>query len=215
MNFRPAFVSGLLTAAWLALIASSAVAQTPAYIKARPDGAARAFGSEMARKIFSEAFTPVRRQAVLRSQQAIPGFDCPADPQIVLEQVIPYPLKPGVVSWIERYVIGCTPRTMRNFLLMLEGDRPQVAELLPGTTNTDPLLQRDAIKGAYTAIGPVAPKDCDRPIVTDTRLTTTLERNAPWNERWSFDLCGAKAEVEMTFTPSAGSGTTWGASLVK
>ena len=215
MNFGLTFVLGPLTAACLALIASSAVAQTPPYIKARPDGATRAFGSEMARKIFSDAFTPVRRQAVLRSQQAIPGFDCPADPQIVLEYVIPYPVKQGVVSWIERYVIGCTPRTMRNFLFMLEGDRPQVAELLPGTTNTDPLLQRDAIKGAYTAIGPVAPKDCDRPIVTDTRLTGKLEGAMPWNERWTFDLCGAKAEVDMSFTPSAGSGTTWGASLVK
>jgi hypothetical protein len=157
----------------------------------------------------------VRQQAVLRSQKAIPGFDCPAAPQIALEQVIPYPIKQGVVAWIERYLVACTPRTMRNFLMMLEGDRPQVAEMLPGTSNTDPLLQRDALKGAYTAIGVVAPKDCDRPVVTDTRLSTKLERGMPWSERWSFDLCGTKAEVEMTFTPSPGSGTSWGASLVK
>ena len=214
MNFLLTSVLGPLRA-WLVLIASAAAAQTPPYITAKPDGAARAFGNEMARKIFSDAFTPVRQQAVLRSQKTIPGFDCPAAPQIALEQVIPYPIKQGVVAWIERYLLGCTPRTMRNFLLMLEGDRPQVAELLPGTTNTDPLLQRDAITGAYTAIGAIAPKDCDRPMVTDTRLSTKLERGMPWSERWSFDLCGAKAEVDMTFTPTAGSGTTWGASLVK
>ncbi len=124
-------------------------------------------------------------------------------------------MKQGAASWIERYVVGCTPRTMRNFLLVLEGDQPRVIELLPGASNTDPLLQSDALKGGYTAIGPVMPKGCERPIVTDTRLTSKIERGAPWTERWAFDLCGTKAEVEMTFTPSASSGTTWTASLVK
>jgi hypothetical protein len=194
---------------------AAALAQTPAYVSAKPDAAVRAFGNDMARKIFSNAYTPLRQQAVLRSQKAIPGFDCPSDPQIALTEVIPYPLTQGVVSWIERYVVGCTPRTMRSFVLILEGDRPRIAEMLPGTTNTDPLLQRDAIKGAFTAIAPVAPKDCDTPIVTDARLVSQIERGAPWTERWAFDLCGTSAEVELIFTPSAGSGTTWTASLVK
>ena len=91
---------------------------------------------------------------MLRSQKTIPGFDCPADPQIALAEVIPFPVKQGTASWIERYLVGCTPRTMRNFLLMLEGEQPGVIELLPGNTNTDPLLQRDALKGGYTAAAP-------------------------------------------------------------
>jgi hypothetical protein len=104
---------------------------------------------------------------------------------------------------------------MRNFLLVLEGEQPRVIDLLPGNTNTDPLLQRDALKGGYTAVGAIAAKECDKAVVTDTRLTSKIERGAPWTERWVFDLCGTKAEVEMTFTPSATSGTSWTATLVK
>jgi hypothetical protein len=206
---------GALLIACLAAFAVPALGQTPAYITAKPDAAARAFGTAVAKRIFSNAYTPARQQAVLRSQKSIPGFDCPADPQIALAEVIPFPVQQGTPSWIERYVVACTPRTMRNFLLVLEDDQPRVIEMLPGATNTDPLLQRDALKGGYTAIATVAPKDCDKAIVADTRLTSKLERDAPWTERWVFDLCGAKAEVEMTFTPSASSGTTWSASLVK
>ena len=206
---------GALAIACLAAIAAPASAQTPPYITAKPDAAARAFGADVAKRIFSNAYTPARQQAVLRSQQSIPGFDCPPDPQIALAEVIPFPVQQGTPSWIERYVVACTPRTMRNFLLVLEGDQPRVIEMLPGATNTDPLLQRDALQGGYTALAAAAPKDCDKPIVADTRLTSKLERGAPWTERWIFDLCGTKAEVEMTFTPSASSGTTWSASLVK
>jgi hypothetical protein len=204
-----------LCGALLLLCVNAASAQTPAYITATTDGVARAFGSDMARKIFSNAYTPARQQAVLRSQKSVPGFDCPADPQIALTEIIPYPVQRGTISWIERYVVGCTPRTMRSFLLVLEGEQPRIIDLLPGNTNTDPLLQRDALKGAYTAVAPAAPKDCDKPVVADTRLLSKIERSAPWTERWMLDLCGTKAEVEMIFTPSASSGTGWTASLVK
>lgn len=205
----------LLAACGTAMLVVPSFAQTPGYITAKPDRALRAFGSETARKIFSNAYTPARQRAVLRSQKTIPGFDCPADPQIALAEIIPYPVKPGAVSWIERYVVACTPRTMRNFLLILEGEQPRSIELLPGNTNADPLLQRDALQGAGAFAGAVAPKGCDKRTVTETRLVSKIERGAPWQERWTYDLCGAKAEVEMTFTPAAGRGTTWGAKLIK
>ena len=176
----------------LLLCAGAASAQTPAYITAKPDSVARAFGDDVARKIFSNAYTPARQQAVLRSQKSIPGFDCPADPQIALAEVIPFPVKQGTTSWIERYVVGCTPRTMRNFLLMLEGEQPRVIELLPGASNTDPLLQSDALKGGYTAIGPVMPEGLRKAVVSNTRLTSKIERGTPWTERWVFDLCGPR-----------------------
>ena len=136
-----------LCGAVLFLCVSAASAQTPAYITAKPDGVVRAYGKDVARKIFSNAYTPARQQAVLRSQKTIPGFDCPADPQIALAEVIPFPVKQGTTSWIERYVVGCTPRTMRNFLLVLEGEQPRVIDLLPGNTNTDPLLQTRRAEG--------------------------------------------------------------------
>ena len=211
---RRSLGGGMVAAAFLALVPTSA-AQTPAYITAKPDAAIRAFGADPARRIFSSAYTAARQQAVLRSQQAIPGFDCPADPQIALADVIPFPVKPGTASWIERYVVGCTPRTMRNFLLILEGEQPRILEMLPGSSNTDPMLQRDALQGGHAAAAIAAPKDCDKRMVTDTRLTSKLERGVPWTERWVFDLCGTRAEVEMTFTPSERSGTTWAAKLIQ
>jgi hypothetical protein len=199
----------------VSLVAPLAQAQTPRYITAKPDAVARVYGAETALRVFSDAYTPARRQAVLRSQQSVPGYDCPADPQIALEQVIPYPIRQGVVSWIERYVVGCKPPTMRNFLFILEGSRPHVIDMLPGTTNTDPLLQRDALQGAVAFAGALSPKGCDKRVVVDTRLASPIERGKPWTERWVYDLCGTRAEVEMTFTPSEAGGTTWGATLVK
>ena len=65
--------------------------------------------------------------------------------------------------------------------------------------------------GAGAAVAEKVPQGCERRFVTDTQLASKLERGVPWQERWHYDLCGAKAEVEMTFTPSEASGTTWAA----
>ena len=85
---------------------------------------------------------------MLRSARTIPGFECPGDPQVTLADVVPYPVKPGAVSWIESYVVACAPRARRNFLLLLDGEQGRIAELLPGGTITDPSLQHDASHGA-------------------------------------------------------------------
>jgi hypothetical protein len=188
--------------------------QVPPYITAKPDAIIKAYGRETADKIFSHALTPLRRDAVQRSQKAIPGFECPSDPQIALSEVIPYPVQRGVVSWIERFTLGCTPRTMRNFLIIVEAGQPRSVELLPGLSNTDPLLQRDAMKGAAAFAATARPQGCEKTIVTDTRLNAPPERSG-WVERWTYDLCGSKAEVEMTFTTSDRGGTNWNAKLVK
>jgi hypothetical protein len=195
--------------------AAQAQGETPRYITAKPDRVANAFGRGVAAKIFSGDYTTLRQQAVLRSQRAIPGFDCPADPQIALAEVIPFPVRQGAVSWIERFVLGCTPPTMRNFLLILEGEQPRVLELLPGRTNADPRLQRDALQSAAAIAVVARPQGCDKPIVTETRITTPPERGGLWVERWSYDLCGTKAEVDVTFTPSGRGGTDWSATPVK
>jgi len=205
----------VVAAGFSALPVLPAGAQTPGYITAKPDAILRVFGKETAGRIFSNAYTPVRQQAVLRSQNTIPGFECPAEPKIALAEIIPYPLKAGVVSWIERFFVACTPRTVRNFLLVLETQQPTVVELLPGMTNADPRLQRDASIGAAAAVAKKVPQGCERRFVTETQLVSKLERGVPWQERWHYDLCGAKAEVEMTFTSSEASGTTWAAKLIE
>jgi hypothetical protein len=194
--------------------APAPVQQVPGYITAKPDVVARAFGQNVAAKIFSDAYTPIRQQAIVRSQKSLPGFQCPADPQIALPVIIPYPVKPGAISWIERYVVACNPRTVRNFLLMLEGEQPRVMELVPGETNADPLLQRDVLQGAAAATASVRPATCDKTYVIDTHVTKPADGAGVWGERWTYDLCGTKAQTDMTFTPT-NRGTTWGAKIVQ
>ena len=206
---------------WLAVIAvvaaTTAAAQNtvPPYIQAKPDAVTKAFGAAVSAKIFSDAYTPIRRDTVLRSTKRIPGFECSDDPPITLGEITPYPIKPGAISWVERYSLTCKPRAQRNFLMILEGDQARMIELLPGTTVADPQLQRDAFAGSSAAIAGTRPAGCDKQWVTDTRVTTAYNGRDPWTERWSYDVCGAKAEVDMTFTPSKGAGTSWGAKLVK
>jgi hypothetical protein len=209
--------STVLTAAALALVlpaGAAAEAQTPGYIKARRDAVAQAFGADTANRIFSNAYSSVRREMVARSNNTIPGFECPADPGLVLVAIIPFPLKAGLVSWIERYIVDCKPRAVRSFLLVLEKDQPTVVELLPGTTNADPRLQRDAAVGATAAVAGKTPQDCKRRFVTDTQITSKFEPNKLWQERWHYDLCGTKAQVDVTFSPSDKGGTTWSVKLV-
>jgi hypothetical protein len=222
---------GLVLAVLVALAATPAAAQrpgqispapapqpaqeVPGYITAKPDAVARAFGQAVASKIFSEAYTPLREQAIIRSQQSVPGFQCPANPQIALPVIIPYPTKPGAISWIERYIVACNPRTVRNFLLILEGEQPRIMELVPGQTTADPLLQRDVLQGAAAATAAVRPASCDKTFVTDTQVTRPRDSAGVWVERWSYDLCGTKAQTDMTFTPSDRGGTTWSAAIVK
>jgi hypothetical protein len=68
-----------------------ALGLVPAYIKANPAAVTKAFSKQLADKIFSDAYTSVRRQAVGRSAQSIPGYQCPSDPQMVLRWI---PMRP-------------------------------------------------------------------------------------------------------------------------
>jgi hypothetical protein len=191
-----------------------AVAQTPRYIRAKPDAVTKAFGPDIARKIFSDDYTAIRQQAMARSQKMVPGFDCSAGTKIALTDLVPYPVRPGVVSWIETYEVGCKPRATRSFLLLLEDDQIRIGELLPGLTRTDPLLQRDANAAARAVVKVKKPEGCHRAVLTDTSVITAPLGRDPWVERWTFDLCGKSAAVEMRFTPSLRGGTDWYAKLM-
>lgn len=200
-----------IVAASLSFAIERAAAQSepPAYIEADPSAAIAAFGIERARRIFSQAFTAMRQQAVFRSSNSVPGYDCPSGPPMRLVQVIPYPIKPDLASWIERFVLACNPPAQRNFVLVLEKTLPQVIELLPGATLSDPLLQRDAIRSVTSAVLSVKGAACDKPQITDTAVSAAPDRRGAWGERWSFDLCGTKAEADIAFALSARGGVEW------
>jgi hypothetical protein len=195
------------------MLAAPAFAQVPGYIQADREPVTKAFGKEVADKIFSPAYTKMRQEIMARSTKFIPGFACPDDVKISLGMVTPWPIKPGAVSWIERYTVICTPQTQRNFLAIVEGEARMI-ELLPGQTLADPALQRDSIVGVQASAVAANPKGCTRSVVTDTKVTTPMSGGL-WQERWSLDQCGAKADVDVTFTNSPRGGTDWSVKLVK
>ncbi len=190
-------------------------AQAP-YIRAERGPATKAFGQKIAARIFSNEFTSTREQAIKHSASSVPGHACPAETKIAIIEILPYPVAPQAVSWIERYVVECEPRARRNLMLFLENKKSRAIELLPGETKADPRLQRDAIRAAKAAAAGANPQGCEKSWVTDTReIEPYKDGSTPWSERWKFDLCGKSAEVEMSFAPAGGAGTSFGAKLVK
>jgi hypothetical protein len=176
----------------------------------------RAYGAKIASRVFSSEFAATRADALKKSVENVPGYDCKGDRLSALVEALPYPVSQQSISWVERYLVDCEPRARRNLMLFLENEKSRAIELLPGGTKADPKLQRDAIRAAKAAAGGANPQGCEKSWVTDTReIEPYKDGNTPWSERWKFDLCGKSAEVEMSFAPANGAGTSFNAKLVK
>ena len=80
----PALLTAMLTAP-----AFGQPAQVPGYIKAKPEPLVRAYGVEIARRIFSDEFSPLRQAKIVASVKNIPGLTCPNVPGVTLFNVIP------------------------------------------------------------------------------------------------------------------------------
>ena len=203
----------------IALLAFSPAAfadNAPDVSRADREAITRAYGAKTAARVFSNEFAATRADALKKSGANIPGFDCKGDRLSALIEALPYPVSPQSISWVERYLVDCEPRSRRNLMLFIENEKSRAIELLPGETKADPKLQRDAIRAAKAAAAAANPPGCEKSWVTDTReITPYKDGNTPWSERWKFDLCGKGAEVEMSFTPAGGAGTSFGVKLVK
>ena len=84
--------------------------------------------------------------------------------------------------------------------------------MLPGSSAADPILQRDALTYANTAMAKLAPPGCQ-----DIRyLDTAFEAFGPpgagvpagrearsWTEKWTIWACGVQGVVKLYFTPDA------------
>lgn len=110
-------------------------------------------------------------------------------------------------------VEGCGRRMQRNYLaLVLPDGTRRMVETLPGTTVTDPVLQRDAMQAAAAAARTAAP-NCQelRPQSADfdgpDSEPNAPRRTRPWMESWVFDACGTLLSVPMRFAPGSGGGT--------
>lgn len=114
-------------------------------------------------------------------------------------------------------VEGCGRRMQRNYLaLVLPDGSGRMVETLPGTTVTDPVLQRDAMQVAVAAARTAAP-NCQqvRPQSADfdgpDSEPTAPRRTRPWAEAWVFEACGTLLSVPMRFSPSSRGGTDFSA----
>jgi len=103
---------------------------------------------------------------------------------------------------------GCGQRLQRNFLaLVLPDGTRRLAEMLPGSTLTDPVLQRDAMQAARMGAQAAAP-NCQQIAPRGAEFDgpdaepNAPRRTRPWTETWVFEACGALLGVPMLFTPT-------------
>jgi hypothetical protein len=106
---------------------------------------------------------------------------------------------------------GCGQNRLLNVLLWLD-PKANSMPLLPGTTRTDPILQKDAMP--YAARAAQWPeKNCKTGYMENTEFLKEtgdpLEgaRGKPWDELWTLASCTKKAKVTLHFIPDK-TGTT-------
>lgn len=103
---------------------------------------------------------------------------------------------------------GCGRRMLRNYLhLVMPDGSARLVETLPGTTVTDPVLQRDAMRVASAAAHAGVP-NCRQlhpraaEFDGEDGEPRAVRRTRPWSEAWIFEGCGAFYAVSMRFTPT-------------
>ena len=200
---------------WLARIAfiatcgvsamGSARGEEPAYIEASPDELTKAYGEPVAKRVFSDELTDMRKQLIKAGGLA---KGCPADPEFVLRDVYPIKDAEADAAWIERYDVDCEETLRRSAFLQMKDDKFYPMALLPGATIADYMLQADALNIVSTAAVTRIDKECNEASVTDTAVSQPPEAaGQPWKERWSVDACGEQQEIDVDFTPSPQGGT--------
>jgi len=187
----------------------------PSYIEADRAGVERALGATLTDQVFSDRFTPLRKQLIAASLRANPAPGCARPPDFVLEIVAPVEVSADASAWQERYLIKCNPDVRRTFLLVSTKTGMKSAELAPGGTIADATLQQDVLQGVMTATIGRVPARCKDIRVRDTRVTSATAISQPWTEVWTLAACGKPIDVEVAFTPSPRGGTDWSIQLVK
>ena len=187
----------------------------PSYIEADRAGVERGLGAALTDQIFSDRFTPLRKQLLPASLRANPAPGCARPPDFVLEIVAPVEVSADASAWQERYLIKCNPDVRRTFLLVSTKTGMKSVEVAPGGTIADATLQQDVLQGVMTATIGRVPARCKDVRVRDTRVTSATALSQPWTEVWTLAACGKPIDVEVAFTPSPRGGTDWSVQLVK
>ena len=181
----------------------------PDYIQAKPDALASTYGEELAKRAFSDELTAARAAAIRDSLTFVAESECPRDARFVLLDASPFALDSDAVLWIERYEVECPTPRRRSILMFKKRDAIEAVPMAPGETLADPVLQGDAGPRLQQAALGRGPAGCERATIIETAVThRPTEAGLPWQERWSVHACGEVVDLNVTFTPSADSGTS-------
>ncbi|MBM3391809.1 MAG: hypothetical protein FJY34_07535 [Betaproteobacteria bacterium] len=125
---------------------------------------------------------------------------------------------PVAGSWQHRFVFErCGKRmTYSAVFVARPGDKPEVREHVPGTTNASMQQVAEALRTAAPAAQArlaKRSKGCKDAELIDTRLThpprDPKEADKPaghWEETWTFRGCGRDVELTVVFTPDGQGG---------
>ena len=184
---------------------------------------------EQAKRAFTKLLSdPVEQQHVISDAgQATVFLQNPcADARFSIEQkYVPY--KPisfdsagSIVAGAWKQIVeeqGCGAARILNVLVIAQGaGKLSFVPLLPGRTHADPVLQRDAVKYAVTALSTVPggrEPNCTVRYVADTEYLGEEGqplpgvKASPWKELWTFQSCTQKMLVPIRFIPDP-TGTT-------
>jgi hypothetical protein len=188
---------------------AQSAAAVPSYIEADRSPAEQTLGPALTGEVFSDRFTPLRKQLIAASVRANPASGCEWPLVFTLEIVAPVQATADASAWQERYLIKCKPDVRRTFLFVSTKTGVKNAELAPGGTITDMTLQQDVLQGVMAATIGRVPARCKDVRVRDTRVTTATDGSKPWTEVWTLAACGKPIDVEVHFTPSPRGGTDW------
>jgi hypothetical protein len=178
--------------------------------------------------------SPEIQQGVLNAAQRAPVVEqnpCPSarftiEPRLTLLQPLALDDQGLITSGAWHQTVrgeGCGSTRSLNVLVSVEPPHHATMKpMLPGSTHTDPLLQKDGYEQAarvlpFAAAAKEARGHCqEHAYVADTEFLqedkdTILPgaKGHPWSESWTFVLCSWKFLVPLRFTPDAtGTGIT-------
>ena len=178
---------------------------------------------------------PDHRAALLQAAQAVSLVQPDACPkatyvttgEVALLQPVKLDAKghPVAGAWKESVnETGCeTPRTLNALTTVDTNGVLHTEPLLPGSTITDPQLQKDSVQYAAAGMGDMPP-GCDEGGVIDTAFMGLDGEPAgtkpapgsvqkPWTETWTLQACTKRAKISMHFIPDP-SGTEIQAALL-
>ena len=168
---------------------------------------------------------PVEQQHVLEAAKrstVIIQNPCPSTDFKILDKFTP--VKPiafdssgKIIDGAWKQVVsakGCGDDRLLNVFLAMDANTKamKIFPILPGTTHTDLILQKDAVKYAVTAAGGPE-KGCNIGYISDTQFLQKVDKPMdgakapPWDELWTLVTCTKKAQVTMHFIPDK-TGTT-------